>query len=111
TLEAMHQFASVGAIHLAMDKVAPAQVIQGAIAISRMDLNFRARKVEVQVQDDLPYVNGDRQKLIQVLVHLVGNALPATERARRILIQASCDANDVALAVEDAGPGERRALQ
>src|SRR5207302_6124393 len=56
TLESMHQFASAGGIHLALDKVAPAQVIQGAVAISRMDLNFRARKVEVQVQDDLPYV-------------------------------------------------------
>ena len=89
TLEAMHQFASAGTIHLAMDKVAPAQVVQGAIAISRMDLNYRARKVDVQVQDDLPCVNGDRQKLIQVLVNLVRNALQATERSRRISIDRS----------------------
>jgi signal transduction histidine kinase len=111
TLEAMHQFASVGAIHLALEKVAPAQVVQGAIAISRMDLNFRARKVEVQVQEDLPCINGDRQKLIQVLVNLVRNALQATERSRRILIQASRDAGDVVLAVEDEGPGVPRELQ
>src|SRR5919109_5680378 len=100
TLDAMHQFASAGAIHLALDKVAPAQVVHGAIAISRMDLNFRARKVEVQVQDDLPFVKGDRQKLIQVLVNLGRNALQGTERSRRILIQASRDADDVVLAVE-----------
>src|SRR6266446_4797323 len=111
TLEAMHQFASAGAIHLAMDKVAPAQVIQGAIAIARMDLNFRARKVDVQVQEDLPFVQGDRQKLIQVLVNLVRNALQATERSRRISIQASRDADDVILAVEDEGPGVPRELQ
>src|SRR5216683_449511 len=92
TLESMHQFASAGAIHLAMDKVAPAQVVQGAIAISRMDLNFRARKVEV-------------------LVNLVRNALQATERSRRISIQASRDADDVVLAVEDEGPGVPRELQ
>src|SRR6266849_2263455 len=111
TLEAMHQFASAGAIHLAMDNVAPAQVIQGAIAIARMDLNFRARKVDVQVQEDLPFVQGDRQKLIQVLVNLVRNALQATERSRRISIQASRDADDVILAVEDEGPGVPRELQ
>src|SRR5438309_9060918 len=70
TLEAMHQFAATGGIHLALDRVAPAQVVQGAVAISRMDLNFRARRVEVEVQKDLPYVRGDRQKLIQVLVNL-----------------------------------------
>ena len=107
----MHQFAAAGAIHLAMDKVAPAQVVQGAIAISRMDLNFRARKVDVQVQEDLPCVNGDRQKLIQVLVNLVRNALQATERSRRVSIQASRDADDVVLAVEDEGPGVPRELQ
>jgi signal transduction histidine kinase len=111
TLEAMHQFASAGAIHLAMDKVAPAHVIQGAVAISRMDLNFRSRKVEVQVQEDLPFVRGDRQKLIQVLVNLVRNALQATERSRRIMIQAARDADDVVLAVEDEGPGVPRELQ
>jgi signal transduction histidine kinase len=111
TLEAMHQFASAGAIHLATDKVAPAQVVQGAIAIARMDLNFRARKVDVQVQEDLPFVQGDRQKLIQVLVNLVRNALQATERSRRISIQASRDADDVVLAVEDEGPGVPRELQ
>src|SRR5207253_8101614 len=111
TLEAMHQFAASGGIHLAMDRVAPAQVVQGAVAISRMDLNFRARRVEVEVQKDLPYVKGDRQKLIQVLVNLVRNALQATERSRRILIQASRDADDVILAVEDEGPGVPRELQ
>jgi signal transduction histidine kinase len=111
TLEAMHQFASAGTLHLALDKVAPAQVVQGAIAISRMDLNFRARKVDVQVQEDLPFVQGDRQKLIQVLVNLVRNALQATERSRRISIQASRDADDVILAVEDEGPGVPRELQ
>src|SRR5207248_2604452 len=111
TLEATHQFASAGAIHLALERVAPAQVVHGAIAISRMDLNFRARKVEVQVQDDLPYVNGDRQKLIQVLVNLVRNALQATERSRRILIQATRDADHVVLAVEDEGPGVPHELQ
>ena len=81
------------------------------MAISRMDLNFRARRVEVEVQKDLPYVRGDRQKLIQVLVNLVRNALQATERSRRILIQARRDADDVVLAVEDEGPGVPRELQ
>ena len=111
TLEAMHQFAASGGIHLAMDRVAPAQVVQGAVAISRMDLNFRARRVEVEVQKDLPYVKGDRQKLIQVLVNLVRNALQATERSRRVLIQAQRDADDVVLAVEDEGRGVPRDMQ
>jgi signal transduction histidine kinase len=111
TLEAMHQFASSGGLHLSLDRVAPAQVVQGAVAISRMDMTFRARKVDVDVEQGLPQVKGDRQKLIQVLVNLVRNALQATERSRRVSIKAQRDEGDVVLAVEDEGPGVPRELQ
>jgi signal transduction histidine kinase len=111
TLEAMHQFAKAGGLQMSMDRVAPAQVVQGAIAISRMDLNFRSRRVEVEIEKDLPYVTGDRQKLIQVLVNLVRNALQATERSRRVLVRAQRDAGDVVFAVEDEGPGVPNDLQ
>jgi signal transduction histidine kinase len=111
TLEAMHHFAKVGGLQMSMDRVVPAQVVQGAIAISRMDLNFRSRRVEVEVEQDLPDVTGDRQKLIQVLVNLVRNALQATERSRRVLVRAQRDAGDIVFAVEDEGPGVPKDLQ
>jgi signal transduction histidine kinase len=111
TLEAMHQFAKAGGLQMSMDRVVPAQVVQGAIAISRMDLNFRSRRVEVEIEQDLPQVTGDRQKLIQVLVNLVRNALQATERSRRVLVRAQRDAGDVVFAVEDEGPGVPQDLQ
>jgi signal transduction histidine kinase len=111
TLEAMHQFAKAGGLQMSMDRVAPAQVVQGAIAISRMDLNFRSRRVEVEIEKDLPEVTGDRQKLIQVLVNLVRNALQATERSRRVLVRAQRDAGEVVFAVEDEGPGVPKDLQ
>ena len=86
-------------------------MVQDAIAISRMDLNFRMHKVGVHIDEGLPKVLGDRQKLTQVLVNLVRNALQATERSRRVLIQAQRDADDVVLAVEDEGPGVPRDMQ
>src|SRR5207253_8603064 len=59
TLEAMHQFAKAGGLQMSMDRVVPAHVVQGAIAISRMNLNFRSRRVEVEIEQGLPDVTGD----------------------------------------------------
>ena len=105
TLEGMQQFAKSGALTMASELFAPAQVVQAAIAISRMDMTYRARRVEVEIEKDLPAVQGDQQKLIQVLVNLLRNAIQATEKSKRILVRAQQDAGEVVFAVEDEGPG------
>ena len=50
-------------------------------------------------------MQGDQQKLIQVLVNLLRNAIQATEKSKRILVRAQQDAGEVVFAVEDEGPG------
>ena len=105
TLEAMHQYARGGTLHLEKANLPPSAVINDAIAIARMDLNYRMHKVDVRVQEDLPNVSGDRQKLTQVMVNLVRNALQATAQWRQISISASRRNQQVVFAVEDEGPG------
>jgi signal transduction histidine kinase len=70
-----------------------------------MDLNYRMHKVHLDVQADLPNIQGDRQKLTQVLVNLVRNALQATAEWRSVNISVSQIKGSVVFAVEDEGPG------
>ena len=105
TLEAMHQFARGGSLTLDKQLLPPSAVIKDAIAIARMDLNYRMHKIELKVPDDLPLVMGDRQKLTQVLVNLVRNAVQATAQWRQIGVEASRKNGHVVFAVEDEGPG------
>jgi signal transduction histidine kinase len=105
TLEAMHTFARGGGLSLDKCKLAPSAVIHDAIAISRMDLSFRMHKVEVHVDEGLPEVEGDRQKLTQVMVNLLRNALQATAQWAHVNIEAVRRKGHVILAVEDEGPG------
>src|SRR5207237_10483525 len=105
TLEAMHAFARGGGLTLEKSLIPASAVIQDAIAISRMDLQYRMHKVDVHVADGLPSVHGDRQKLTQVLVNLVRNALQATAQWRHVSIEASRRNGGVVFAVEDEGPG------
>jgi len=105
TLEALHQFARGGGLQLEKSRIVASQVVQDAIAISRMDLNYRMHKVGVHIDDNLPPLEGDRQKLTQVLVNLVRNALQATAVWRHVNIEASRRNGNVVFAVEDEGPG------
>jgi signal transduction histidine kinase len=105
TLEAMHQFARGGTLTIQKSMVQPSLVVHDALAIARMDMGFRAHKVAVSIEDNLPPIHGDRQKLTQVLVNLVRNAVQASAQWRQIGVEASRKNGHVVFAVEDEGPG------
>jgi signal transduction histidine kinase len=109
TLEAMHQYARTGSMEsmeLRLGAVDPSAVVKDAIAILRMDALFRSRRVECDVASELPPLHGDRQKLTQVLVNLVRNALHATKNHATVRIAAHGAAEGgVEFSVEDEGSG------
>jgi signal transduction histidine kinase len=106
TLQTLHEYARTGSLALQLQPVAPATIVQDAVAIARMDLNFKMRRVQCDVSPDLPPLSADRQKLTQVLVNLVRNALQATANGAAVRVTAAVrSANELELAVEDDGPG------
>ncbi len=105
TLQTLHEFAKSGSLALQLEQVDPAAVVNDACAIARLDLTFRLRGVRVELEPGLPRLRADRQKLTQVLVNLVRNALHATEKGARVTVSARHRGDAVELAVEDEGPG------
>lgn len=105
TLGTLHEFAKTGALSLDLQAVDPAAIVRDAVAIARMDREFNLHLVACEVPEGLPSVLGDQQKLTQVLVNLVRNALHATRPEERIRVTASAQDGAVVIAVEDEGPG------
>jgi signal transduction histidine kinase len=106
TLQTLHEFAKSGSMALQLRPVEPAAVVNDALAIARMDLAFRLRKVSCDLATELPPVQADQQKLTQVLVNLVRNALQATPQGASVRVAARVRPDgEVVLAVEDEGPG------
>ncbi|HZZ85481.1 MAG TPA: hybrid sensor histidine kinase/response regulator [Anaeromyxobacteraceae bacterium] len=104
TLAALHGYARAGlAVELA--PLEPARVITDALAITRMDRLFQLRDVVCDLPAELPAVRADRQKLTQVMVNLVRNALQATRERATVRVSARVRDGEVELAVEDQGPG------
>ena len=61
--------------------------------------------VEVLVQDDLPIVALDEDRVARVLLGLLENAVKFSPREGRVQVSARRDGADGVLTVEDAGPG------
>lgn len=61
--------------------------------------------LRLEVEGDLPRIRGDRERLMQVLSNLVGNALRYTDRGGWITLRASAGSAQVRCVVADSGSG------
>jgi len=111
TLQTLQAYSRTGTLELQLAPVDPATVVQDTMALSRMDLAFRTRRVTSQVAADLPPLQADRQKLIQVMVNLMRNALHATENGAQVTMSVQARGLEVEFVVEDDGPGVPPELQ
>jgi signal transduction histidine kinase len=83
-----------------------ADLAAAAIEQTRYLAEERRLEITTQVPADLPAVEVDRNKIVRVLVNLIGNAIKFTPVGGRILVAARRqDSHWVATSVEDNGEG------
>jgi GAF domain-containing protein/CheY-like chemotaxis protein len=62
------------------DNVSLAEVAERAIAATTSLFDQKGLKLEKQIEPDLPTISGDRDKLIQVIINLISNAVKFTNQ-------------------------------
>ena len=106
TLETVNRFCGLKDLVVRLVSCAPEGIVQDALTVMRLDSEFRRRKVDVRVSSPLPRVQADRERLVQVMVNLLRNAVQATAQGQRIVVEAtSREGGQVVFAVEDEGVG------
>jgi len=94
-----------GAFNIRNERVA----VDVLLARLRAEFSARAADAEVRlrctVQQGLPSIRGDNQRLYQVLSNLVGNALKVVGAGGTILVEARIGSGQVEIDVRDDGPG------
>jgi signal transduction histidine kinase len=81
------------------------EVAADARALIEGLLTQRGQLIEVEIPDGLPPVEGDPQRLTQVVTNLLANASKFGPEGRAIRIGAGTDGGEVSVWVEDEGPG------
>jgi signal transduction histidine kinase/DNA-binding response OmpR family regulator len=87
----------------ARELLAPAAVIEQAVAPFRLEA--QRHRLRVEVPEELPPVVGDPDRLRQVLVNLIDNAIKYSPNGGEVLITAQQRGRSVEIAVQDQGLG------
>jgi two-component system sensor histidine kinase BaeS len=94
-----------GAYELNLRPTAPERLVDGVVA--RLGHQFEEKGVvlEIGVHSDLPAVRADEDRIGQVLLNLVGNALQYTPSGGQVSLVARREGDRVRFSVEDTGVG------
>lgn len=85
------------------------ETIEEALALTRNEIRHHDIILRTELAVDLPFVNGDRVQLQQVVMNFVLNAIEAMENmnagARDLLVSAAADDKEITVSVRDCGTG------
>jgi signal transduction histidine kinase len=94
-----------GRINMARDSVNLVGLIDKAAAVIQPSAERKNLEVRVVRDDNLPDIIGDAERLHQVLLNLLGNAVKYTDAGDTVTIQAEVNDDALLIRVADTGPG------
>jgi PAS domain S-box-containing protein len=95
--------AGVLSMERSIEDVAP--LIESAVQMLGAQAADRSVTLYEDVPPDVPAVNVDAERILQVLANLIANAVKFTEPGGRVTVSAERAAHEVVIAVTDNGPG------
>jgi signal transduction histidine kinase len=87
-----------------LEPLAIAEVINQATAATASLFDQKGLSLIEELSDNLPQVSGDRDKLVQVVINLISNAVKFTDRGR-VKVRAQAVEGEIQISVRDQGIG------
>jgi signal transduction histidine kinase/CheY-like chemotaxis protein len=94
-----------GKLRLKIEPVSLVEVAQAAIDVIIPGAAAKQLTVDVAIDDDMPAVSGDSERLQQVVWNLLANAVKFTEAGGKITLEIGRVGPNVRLSVRDTGQG------
>ncbi|HXV82000.1 MAG TPA: ATP-binding protein [Candidatus Binatia bacterium] len=94
-----------GMMSYSFEKANLAPLIQKAVGEITPLVEAKGIQLETEVAAGLPAVKADRERILQALRNLIGNAVKFTPKAGRIIVAARPTTGKVEVSVRDTGPG------
>jgi two-component system, OmpR family, phosphate regulon sensor histidine kinase PhoR len=94
-----------GAAELLLDVVDLRDVVNTVTERLRLFAERQDVHLETELAPELPLVNGDAERLGQVLANLLHNAIKFSPEGGLVIVTTTADATEVSISVRDQGPG------
>jgi PAS domain S-box-containing protein len=94
-----------GVLSMERDVEDVASLVESAVQMIASQAAERSVSLYEDVPPDVPRVNVDAERMLQVLTNLIANAVKFTEPGGRVTVSAERRNNEVVIAVADTGPG------
>jgi two-component system sensor histidine kinase BaeS len=94
-----------GAYQLERCALAVSDLVKTTVTRLKRQFESKGVKLRMDIPADLPHVLADEDRIGQVLINLVGNALQYTSRGGRVAITAQRHGDEVQISVIDTGVG------
>jgi two-component system sensor histidine kinase GlrK len=94
-----------GMMSYSFEKASLVPLIRKAVGEITPLLEAKGIQLETEVADGLPTVKLDRERILQALRNLIGNAVKFTPKAGRVKVSARPANGKVEVSVRDTGPG------
>lgn len=86
------------------DNVNMRQILDSAVSTGRGLLGEKSVRFEVKIDENLPAMRCDRQRVLQILLNIISNACKFTESGS-ITLSAHASSGELLITVTDTGPG------
>ena len=100
----------LGKLHVEREPLFVRDVVEEAVAVIRPDADAQKMTLDVQGADDAAVIEGDRERLKQVVWNLLSNAVKFTPAGGTIRVRVLHDQHDATVEVSDNGSGIDREL-
>jgi len=95
----------LGEIKLHFEAVSVRDVFLGAIPLFEVKAGLKKIKIQNNLKENIPHILADRDRLTQILVNVLDNAIKFTPEDGSIFIDAGEKDNHIALTITDTGIG------
>jgi signal transduction histidine kinase len=99
-----------GQVDLTLGEYSVKDIVHNVLSAVESLADNKKLVLKVEIPPELPQARGDEQRLTQVLLNLVGNAIKFTDKGE-VAIKASCSDGSLTVNVHDTGPGISKADQ
>jgi two-component system sensor histidine kinase BaeS len=94
-----------GAYQLTLESVSPINLIENVVLHLNRQFEEKGIHLEEKLDANLPNVAADKDRILQVLTNLVGNALQYTPAGGRVSITATHLKSEIIISITDSGIG------